>query len=194
MKIDQFDVKALRAFRVLRPLRLVSGVPSEFTRLFDHVTYRNHSSSQVYKLCSTVLSWQWYLSSTSHSWSSLWSSFMQSLVSSCFLAFSIKPVLIMAQVQWRLFWFQLLILVLYFFYFSIFVGEMMEDPIPCGGNYKCPNGTECREYWEGPNYGITNFDNFLHSMLTVFQCITLEGWTEILYWVGAKFFNRKSSK
>ena len=63
----------------------------------------------------------------------------------------------------------------------------MEDPIPCGGNYKCPNGTECREYWEGPNYGITNFDNFLHSMLTVFQCITLEGWTEILYWVGAKF-------
>lgn len=26
-----FDVKALRAFRVLRPLRLVSGVPSELT-------------------------------------------------------------------------------------------------------------------------------------------------------------------
>lgn len=25
---DAFDVKALRAFRVLRPLRLVSGVPS----------------------------------------------------------------------------------------------------------------------------------------------------------------------
>ena len=31
MKIDQFDVKALRAFRVLRPLRLVSGVPSELS-------------------------------------------------------------------------------------------------------------------------------------------------------------------
>lgn len=27
---DSFDVKALRAFRVLRPLRLVSGVPSEY--------------------------------------------------------------------------------------------------------------------------------------------------------------------
>lgn len=27
---EGFDVKALRAFRVLRPLRLVSGVPSEF--------------------------------------------------------------------------------------------------------------------------------------------------------------------
>ena len=25
-----FDVKALRAFRVLRPLKLVSGVPSEY--------------------------------------------------------------------------------------------------------------------------------------------------------------------
>ena len=28
LEIEQFDVKALRAFRVLRPLRLVSGVPS----------------------------------------------------------------------------------------------------------------------------------------------------------------------
>lgn len=27
---DSFDVKALRAFRVLRPLRLVSGVPSKY--------------------------------------------------------------------------------------------------------------------------------------------------------------------
>ena len=73
--------------------------------------------------------------------------------------------------------------------FSFAVDEMMEDPIPCGGNYHCPNGTVCREYWEGPNYGITNFDNFLHSMLTVFQCITLEGWTEILYWVRVKYRN-----
>ena len=40
------------------------------------------------------------------------------------------------------------------------------------------------EYWEGPNSGITNFDNFILAMLTVFQCITLEGWTEVLYWVG----------
>ena len=28
LEIEQLDVKALRAFRVLRPLRLVSGVPS----------------------------------------------------------------------------------------------------------------------------------------------------------------------
>ena len=31
-KTGGFDVKALRAFRVLRPLRLVSGVPSELTQ------------------------------------------------------------------------------------------------------------------------------------------------------------------
>ena len=31
VKIKGFDVKALRAFRVLRPLRLVSGVPSKYS-------------------------------------------------------------------------------------------------------------------------------------------------------------------
>lgn len=31
-KAAGFDVKALRAFRVLRPLRLVSGVPSKYRR------------------------------------------------------------------------------------------------------------------------------------------------------------------
>lgn len=41
----------------------------------------------------------------------------------------------------------------------------------------------CREYWEGPNKGITNFDNIGFAMLTVFQCITMEGWTQVLYWV-----------
>lgn len=35
-KAAGFDVKALRAFRVLRPLRLVSGVPSEYTHTHTH--------------------------------------------------------------------------------------------------------------------------------------------------------------
>ena len=59
----------------------------------------------------------------------------------------------------------------------------MEDPTPCGGIFSCPNGTECRGEWEGPQWGITCFDNFGLAMLTVFQCITLEGWTDMLYWV-----------
>lgn len=55
---------------------------------------------------------------------------------------------------------------------------------PCGEDppaRQCENGTTCRKYWPGPNYGITNFDNILFAVLTVFQCITMEGWTDILY-------------
>ena len=31
------------------------------------------------------------------------------------------------------------------------------------------------------NYGLTNFDNIFNAFLTIFQCITLEGWTVIMY-------------
>jgi len=31
------------------------------------------------------------------------------------------------------------------------------------------------------NYGITNFDNTAKAMLTVFQVITMDGWTVLLY-------------
>lgn len=48
------------------------------------------------------------------------------------------------------------------------------------------NGSECRGGWDGPNGGITNFDNFFFAMLTVFQCITMEGWTDVLYWVSGR--------
>jgi len=59
----------------------------------------------------------------------------------------------------------------------------MEVPRPCGKGYKCPSerGWVCDVYWVGPNRGITNFDNFGLAMLTVFQCITMEGWTAIMY-------------
>jgi len=30
------------------------------------------------------------------------------------------------------------------------------------------------------NYGITNFDNIGYAFLTIFQCITMEGWTKIM--------------
>lgn len=78
--------------------------------------------------------------------------------------------------------------------------EIIGDPVPCStdndSGYTCWTGEEgeddqnyhClkksgKEEWEGPNNGITNFDNFGLAMLTVFQCITLEGWTDVLYWV-----------
>lgn len=63
-----------------------------------------------------------------------------------------------------------------------------DEPAPCavsGVGRQCPiNGTVCKEGWHGPNGGITNFDNFAFAMLTVFQCITMEGWTDVLYWVS----------
>ncbi|KAL1455036.1 hypothetical protein WDU94_009157 [Cyamophila willieti] len=66
--------------------------------------------------------------------------------------------------------------------------RMMDEPRPCGvpeeGAFNCSVvdvNFICSGYWEGPNNGITNFDNFGLAMLTVFQCITLEGWTDVLY-------------
>ncbi|KAF7249085.1 Voltage-dependent P/Q-type calcium channel subunit alpha-1A [Varanus komodoensis] len=62
--------------------------------------------------------------------------------------------------------------------------DEIKQEAPCGKESPsrlCPNGTKCEEYWQGPNYGITQFDNILFAVLTVFQCITMEGWTDLLY-------------
>ena len=53
------------------------------------------------------------------------------------------------------------------------------------GGFSCPsNVSECKGYWEGPKWGIVGFDNIGFAMLTVFQCITMEGWTTVLYYVS----------
>lgn len=71
---------------------------------------------------------------------------------------------------------------------EIFLDEITDDLQPCssekGVGKNCDPGWECRDSspeWNGPNFGITNFDNIGYAMLTVFQCITLEGWTDIMY-------------
>uniref|UniRef100_A0A8C5JB02 Calcium voltage-gated channel subunit alpha1 D n=1 Tax=Junco hyemalis TaxID=40217 RepID=A0A8C5JB02_JUNHY len=68
------------------------------------------------------------------------------------------------------------------------IDSVEDDPAPCafsGNGRQCVmNGTECKGGWVGPNGGITNFDNFAFAMLTVFQCITMEGWTDVLYWMN----------
>uniref|UniRef100_A0A8C8HES8 Voltage-dependent L-type calcium channel subunit alpha n=1 Tax=Oncorhynchus tshawytscha TaxID=74940 RepID=A0A8C8HES8_ONCTS len=141
-KSGGFDVKALRAFRVLRPLRLVSGVPS----------------------LQVVLN-----------------SIIKAMVPLLHIALLVLFVIIIYAIIGL----------------ELFIGKMHatcffpstaeDEPAPCaisGHGRQCPiNGTECREGWHGPNDGITNFDNFLFAMLTVFQCITMEGWTDVLYWV-----------
>uniref|UniRef100_A0AAX7SQP0 Voltage-dependent L-type calcium channel subunit alpha n=1 Tax=Astatotilapia calliptera TaxID=8154 RepID=A0AAX7SQP0_ASTCA len=140
------DVKALRAFRVLRPLRLVSGVPS----------------------LQIVLN-----------------SIMKAMVPLLHIALLVLFVIIIYAIIGL----------------ELFIGRMHrtcyyigtdnyveDDPVPCafaGHGRQCIiNGSECRGRWAGPNGGITNFDNFFFAMLTVFQCITMEGWTDVLYWMN----------
>ena len=31
-----------------------------------------------------------------------------------------------------------------------------------------------------PNFGVTNFDTILYSLLLIFQSVTLEGWSEFM--------------
>uniref|UniRef100_A0A8C2SNJ4 Voltage-dependent L-type calcium channel subunit alpha n=1 Tax=Capra hircus TaxID=9925 RepID=A0A8C2SNJ4_CAPHI len=145
-KSGGFDVKALRAFRVLRPLRLVSGVPS----------------------LQVVLN-----------------SIIKAMVPLLHIALLVLFVIII----YAIIGLELFIGKMHktcFFADSDVVAE--EDPAPCafsGNGRQCTaNGTECRSGWVGPNGGITNFDNFAFAMLTVFQCITMEGWTDVLYWVN----------
>uniref|UniRef100_A0A1A8NBM2 Voltage-dependent L-type calcium channel subunit alpha n=1 Tax=Nothobranchius rachovii TaxID=451742 RepID=A0A1A8NBM2_9TELE len=141
-----FDVKALRAFRVLRPLRLVSGVPS----------------------LQVVLN-----------------SIIKAMVPLLHIALLVLFVIII----YAIIGLELFIGKMHATCYTVgseLIGE--EEPAPCaisGHGRQCPiNGTECREGWHGPNGGITNFDNFLFAMLTVFQCITMEGWTDVLYWMN----------
>jgi len=51
-----------------------------------------------------------------------------------------------------------------------------------GKGRACPAGYWCVEY-ENPNFRISSFDNILLAWLTIFQCISLEGWTDIMYMV-----------
>lgn len=71
----------------------------------------------------------------------------------------------------------------------------------CGGGYNCAAGEYCgsvyslppnatidldnlpsTEYWD---YKFLGFDNIGYAVLTLFQCITLEGWTVVMYNVSA---------
>ena len=69
---------------------------------------------------------------------------------------------------------------------SILVSDFpcsIEKPTYTSGSHDCPTGSLCSHWPEGPNFGITSFDSFGLAMLTVFQVITLEGWSGVLYLV-----------
>ncbi|RZF39363.1 hypothetical protein LSTR_LSTR000884 [Laodelphax striatellus] len=147
LMIEGFDVKALRAFRVLRPLRLVSGVPS----------------------LQVVLN-----------------SILCAMIPLLHIALLVLFVIII----YAIIGLELFSGKLHKTCYNNETGEMMAEPHPCSdpgeGGFECSvYGEEyyCGPDWEGPNFGITNFDNFGLAMLTVFQCITLEGWTDVLYYI-----------
>uniref|UniRef100_A0A8C9TSG1 Calcium voltage-gated channel subunit alpha1 E n=1 Tax=Scleropages formosus TaxID=113540 RepID=A0A8C9TSG1_SCLFO len=128
------DLRTLRAVRVLRPLKLVSGIPS----------------------LQIVLK-----------------SIMKAMV----------PLL---QIGLLLFFAILMFAIIGLEFYSgklhltCAVLNNTEYKFPCG-NRKCPEQYNCSSVWIGPNDGITQFDNILFAVLTVFQCITMEGWTPVLY-------------
>lgn len=64
-------------------------------------------------------------------------------------------------------------------------GEMIEDSV-CGSEV-CGVGQICVEGLDNPNFGSTSFDNIFSSLLIVFQCITLEGWTHIMFKIERAF-------
>eukprot|EP00966_Prymnesium_polylepis_P125721 2907136-Prymnesium_polylepis.1 len=45
----------------------------------------------------------------------------------------------------------------------------------------CGVGQVCRFYGENPVRGTNGFDNIAMAWMTIFQCITLEGWVDVMY-------------
>ncbi|KAJ3614533.1 hypothetical protein NHX12_018105, partial [Muraenolepis orangiensis] len=133
----QFDLRTLRAVRVLRPLKLVSGIPS----------------------LQVVL---------------------KSIMKAMIPLLQIGLLLFVAILMFAIIGLEFYMGKFHTTCYDKITGDKVDD-LPCGSRL-CPNGTECRGHWLGPNYGITQFDNILFAVLTVFQCITMEGWTDMLYY------------
>ncbi|XP_060715817.1 calcium channel, voltage-dependent, P/Q type, alpha 1A subunit, b isoform X8 [Tachysurus vachellii] len=138
---SEVDLRTLRAVRVLRPLKLVSGIPS----------------------LQVVL---------------------KSIMKAMIPLLQIGVLLFVAILMFAIIGLE--------FYSGKFhkacydnaTGELLDDQL-CGDELParvCPSGSVCIDKWLGPNYGITQFDNILFAVLTVFQCITMEGWTDMLYY------------
>jgi len=56
-------------------------------------------------------------------------------------------------------------------------------PIFCGTTADCSVGQLCVKTLSNPNFSIINFDTLLWSFLSVFQIITMEGWSQIMEYI-----------
>ncbi|XP_016122664.1 voltage-dependent P/Q-type calcium channel subunit alpha-1A-like [Sinocyclocheilus grahami] len=138
---SELDLRTLRAVRVLRPLKLVSGIPS----------------------LQVVL---------------------KSIMKAMIPLLQIGVLLFVAILMFAIIGLEFYMGKFHRTCFDNVTGEMFDEQ-PCGEEFparECEKGSVCAEYWLGPNYGITQFDNVLFAVLTVFQCITMEGWTDMLYY------------
>ncbi|XP_067216065.1 voltage-dependent calcium channel type A subunit alpha-1 isoform X5 [Linepithema humile] len=151
----EMDLRTLRAIRVLRPLKLVSGIPS-LQVVLKSIIKAMAPLLQIGLLVLfaivifAIIGLEFY-SGTLHK--------------TCYSIMDINIII-----------------------------KEGEQPSPCNtdieseaplGAHVCDqNVSTCMDHWEGPNSGITSFDNIGFAMLTVFQCITMEGWTAILYWTN----------
>ncbi|XP_058648385.1 calcium channel, voltage-dependent, P/Q type, alpha 1A subunit, b isoform X16 [Onychostoma macrolepis] len=138
---SELDLRTLRAVRVLRPLKLVSGIPS----------------------LQVVL---------------------KSIMKAMIPLLQIGVLLFVAILMFAIIGLEFYMGKFHRTCFDNITGEMVDEQ-PCGEELparECEKGSVCAEYWLGPNYGITQFDNVLFAVLTVFQCITMEGWTDMLYY------------
>ncbi|XP_050067946.1 voltage-dependent calcium channel type A subunit alpha-1-like isoform X13 [Anopheles maculipalpis] len=154
-KGPEVDLRTLRAIRVLRPLKLVSGIPS-LQVVLKSIIKAMAPLLQIGLLVLfaivifAIIGLEFYSGA---------------LHRSCYSLEDISQIV-----------------------------KEGEFPTPCNadndtiaptGAYVCNSSdSTCIEQWEGPNFGITSFDNIGFAMLTVFQCITMEGWTAILYWTN----------
>lgn len=156
-------MKALRSVRLMRPLKLLRGIPS------------------IRLLISTLLASVGSLGG------------IMTVAMFFFLIFAILGVTLWkGKIHYRC-------------YLTEFPVDGEWELLPdyyqlCGSNNQCPSGSFCGsrfvefekgtrfndpDLWvdtniEELNYGINNFDNIGSAFITIFQCTTLDGWSNIM--------------
>eukprot|EP00055_Hartaetosiga_balthica_P010685 m.46411 g.46411 ORF g.46411 m.46411 type:complete len:1783 (-) comp7266_c0_seq1:384-5732(-) len=154
------DVKALRAFRVLRPLRLISSMPS-LQIVLNSILLSIPALADVGLLLLflivifAIIGLEFYGGN---------------LNGQCFTPLPSASNFSLAN------------LTVYNIMNNITYTPPSEAAVcsSSGDGYEC-NVPDLCLYGSSPNNNVTSFDNAGIAILTVFQCITLEGWSDILY-------------
>jgi voltage-dependent calcium channel N type alpha-1B len=161
-----FDLRTLRAVRVLRPLKLVSGIPSLQVVL--------HS---IIKAMAPLLQIALLILFAIVIFAIIGLEFYNGIFhATCYNITTMEKFIVPGEGELR-------------------PCSNTKSGFQCSNeNFRKTDEIECLEgHWDGPNYGITSFDNIGYAILTVFQCITMEGWTTMLYYVISNSQNYSKS-